>query len=66
MKAEEMIKLIRSTDDEHSKLILEGLFKFGFVYGLKKGYTNVAMTMKKEVPISDADEATSVWIKNFL
>jgi len=66
VKADEIIHLIRTTDDEHCKILLEGLFKFGFVHGMKKGYQNIAMTMKKELPISDANEANLIWSKNFL
>jgi len=66
VKADELIKLIRTTDDEHCKILLEGVFKFGFVHGMKKGYENIAMTMRKEVPISDSDYSHLVWSRNFL
>ncbi len=66
MKAQEIIKLIRSSDDEHSTRLIEDIFKFGFVMGMKKGYTNISMTIRNEVPVSDADEAKLIWLKNFL
>ncbi len=66
MKADELIKLIRSVDDEHCKILLEGLFKFGFIHGIKKGYENISMSIKKKVPMSDSDEARKIWSKNFL
>ncbi len=65
MKAKELIHLIRTTDDEHATMLLEGLFKFGFVYGIKKGYINIAEIMRKKAPLSDSDEANEIWGKHF-
>ncbi len=66
MKAQEIIDTIRKTDDEHSIRMLESIFKFGYVFGLKKGYINITNAIRHEVPVSDADEANLVWSKHFL
>ena len=53
-------------DDEHSIRLIEDVFNFGFVMGIKKGYINISMTLKSEAPISDANEAKQLWLKTFL
>ena len=66
MKALEIIKCIRETDDEHSVKTLEGVFKFGFIFGIKKGYTNIIHAIRHEVPPSDVDESNKLWSKIFI
>ena len=53
-------------DDEHSTRLIEDVFNFGFVMGVKKGYTNITKALRKEPPVSDADKAKQLWIKTFL
>ena len=53
-------------DDEHSIRLIEDVFNFGFIMGVKKGYTNITEAMNKKFPRSDADKASQLWIKTFL
>jgi hypothetical protein len=66
VKASDIIKLIRSTDDERSIKLIEDVFNFGYVCGISKGYNNIANLMKKDTLNSDLDEAKRLWLKNFL
>ena len=53
MKTWEILRIIRSIDDERATKLLENLFMSGFISGVSRGYDNVHRLIATDIPVAD-------------
>ncbi len=66
MKAIEIIKTLKSVDDEHATRLLEDIFMSGFMNGVNKGYDNMYRLIRKDGLSSDVEEAKRIFVRKYL
>ena len=65
MKALDIIKCIRETDDTMSTKLLEDLFMYAYIKGVNRGYDTALKLIKNEAIFSDIEEARRLFIKKY-
>lgn len=66
MKAQEILKVIKSIEEERALKLLEDIFMSGYIKGIAKGYDNIHRIKQKFPLVSDSSSAIKAFEEKYL